>query len=190
MSGRNHWRVRRRREETRRTILPSRLAPRSLRSVLSLKARGRFSEATGAGGIRVELDYTAKGYIYRARMYAEARTSPQRGRPCGFSLDATSRMDSRFRVPAAPHPSSRSRRRVMDCPTFFLAAFAAPSSFSSFLFSCFPSSVPSFVHFFLPSFHPSFSSSLYSYLPLFLFLSFLPFFSSSFFSSFCPYSFA
>ena len=41
----------------------------------SLKATGRFSEATGAGGIRAELDYTAKGYIYRARMYAEARTS-------------------------------------------------------------------------------------------------------------------
>lgn len=76
----------------------ARLAPRSLRSTLSLKARGRFSEATGAGGIRVELDYTAKGYIYRARMYAEARTSPQRGRPCGFSLDATSRVDSRFRI--------------------------------------------------------------------------------------------
>lgn len=176
MSGRNHWRVRRRREETRRTILPSRLAPRSLRSVLSLKARGRFSEATGAGGIRVELDYTAKGYIYRARMYAEARTSPQRGRPCGFSLDATSRMDSRFRVPAAPHPSSRSRRRVMDCPTFFLAAFAATSSFSSFLFSCFPSLVPSFVHFFLPSFHPSFLLFLSPALPS----SFLVSFFSSF----------
>lgn len=54
----------------------------------SFKAPGWFSEATGAGGIRVELDYTAKGYIYRARMYAEARTSVQRGRPCGFSLDA------------------------------------------------------------------------------------------------------
>lgn len=46
-----------------------------------------FSEATGAGGIRctqallcVEAgDYTAKGYIYRARMYAErARTLLQR----------------------------------------------------------------------------------------------------------------
>ncbi|KYN31344.1 hypothetical protein ALC56_14225 [Trachymyrmex septentrionalis] len=87
-----------RREETRRVVLPQRWAPRSLRSMLSLKARGRFSEATGAGGIRVELDYTAKGYIYRARMYAEARTSPQRGRPCGFSLDATWRVDSRFRT--------------------------------------------------------------------------------------------
>lgn len=81
MSGRNHGRVRQRREETRRAILPPRLVPHSLRSVLSLKARGRFSEATGAGGIRAELDYTAKGYIYRARMYAEARTSLQRGPP-------------------------------------------------------------------------------------------------------------
>ena len=72
----------------------------------SLKAPGRFSEATGAGGIRVELDYTAKGYIYRARMYAEARTSAQRGRPCGFSLDATSRVDSRIRCwPRFSHPA-------------------------------------------------------------------------------------
>lgn len=188
MSGRNHGRVRRRREETRRTILPSRFAPRSLRSVLSLKARGRFSEATGAGGIRVELDYTAKGYIYRARMYAEARTSPQRGRPCGFSLDATSRMDSRFRIRrAAPHPSSRSRRRVMDCPTFFLAAFCR-----SFLLFLFPVFLLSFLASFIRSFLPSFLSSflllfLSSSFPTFLFSCFFLFFLSSLFSSFLPF---
>lgn len=68
---------------------PPRRCHFSLSPLDSLKAPGRFSEATGAGGIRVELDYTAKGYIYRARMYAEARTSAQRGRPCGFSLDAS-----------------------------------------------------------------------------------------------------
>ena len=106
----------------------------------SLKAPGRFSEATGAGGIRVELDYTAKGYIYRARMYAEARTSAQRGRPCGFSLDATSRVDSRIRCwPRFSHPARLSlsfsfslslflslflrHPRVMDCPTFLFLRF-------------------------------------------------------------------
>lgn len=33
------------------------------------------------------LDYTAKGYIYRARMYAEARTLLQRGRSLNGNLD-------------------------------------------------------------------------------------------------------
>lgn len=158
MSGRNHGRVRRRREETRRAILPSRLDPRGLRSVLarslarSLKARGRFSEATGAGGIRVELDYTAKGYIYRARMYAEARTSPQRGRPCGFSLDATSRVDSWFRTRRIrPEQSEQTPRNGLPNfpPCRFHPAFSffltfLPSFFPFFLCSLFPFS------FFLP----------------------------------------
>jgi hypothetical protein len=84
--------------------------PPLLRSLArSLEAPGRFSEATGAGGIRVELDYTAKGYIYRARMYAEARTSPQRGRPCGFSLGATWRVDSRIQTRVGAAVSARTR---------------------------------------------------------------------------------
>jgi len=68
---------------------------------------------------RAELDYTAKGYIYRARMYAEARTSPQRDR--GFSLDATSRVDS--------HKDSEPRRRIGQTPRNGLPNFPllAPS---------------------------------------------------------------
>lgn len=57
----------RRKKERRKDTIPialSACAPRlaALRS-FELKARGRFSEATGAGGIRAraELDYTAKG---------------------------------------------------------------------------------------------------------------------------------
>lgn len=156
MSGRNHGRVRQRREETRWAILPPRSVPSQppLRA-LSLKARGRFSEATGADGIRVELDYTAKGYIYRARMYAEARTSPQRGRPCGFSLDATSRVDSRFSY--SSHPTcSRSKRRIMDCLTFLLAASSSLP----------PSLPPFFLSSFLPSFHfPSFQCIIPNFPP-------------------------
>lgn len=71
---------------------------------------------------RAELDYTAKGYIYRARMYAEARTSPQRDR--GFSLDATSRVDS--------HMDSEPRRRIGQTPRNGLPNFPPlllPSSF-------------------------------------------------------------
>ena len=53
-----------------------------------VQPRGRFSEATGGTGIHasVELDYTAKGYIYRARMYAEARTLLQRNRSSNLAL--------------------------------------------------------------------------------------------------------
>lgn len=135
MSGRNHGRIRREKRRDEPFFLRA-----WLRSVLSLKARGRFSEATGAGGIRVELDYTAKGYIYRARMYAEARTSPQRGRPCGFSLDATSRVDSWFRTRRL-----RVGANVMDCPTFLLAGSAALSFFAAFLPSLIPPFLPSFL---------------------------------------------
>lgn len=76
-----------------------------------------------------ELDYTAKGYIYRARMYAEARTSPQRGR--GFSLDATWGEREREREGTLAHTrgfgeSAQTPLRSNGLPNFPLLA-SAPS---------------------------------------------------------------
>lgn len=149
MSGRNHGRVRRRREETRRAILPSRLAPRGLRSVL---ARSKLEAGSQKLPVPVESAWSwiilPKG-IFIGRECMQKRGHRHKGAaPADLALTQLREWTHGF-VHAAFDPSSRSRRRVMDCPTFLHAA--STPLFPSFLLSFLPSFVPRFLFlFFLP----------------------------------------
>lgn len=186
MSGRNHGRVRRRREETRQTDRPFFLRA-WLRAASAPCSRSKLEAGSEKLPVSVESAWSwiilPKGIFIGRECMQKRGHRHKEAAPADLALTQLREWTHDF-VSAAPHPSSRSRRRVMDCPTFFLAAFAALSSFSSFLFSCFPSLHPSFVHFFLPFFLPC---SLPLSILAFLFSCFFLFFFSSLLPSFLPF---
>lgn len=151
MSGRNHGRVRQRREETRRAILPPRAR---LRAASAPCSRSKLEAGSQKLPVPVESAWSwiilPKG-IFIGRECMQKRGHRHKGAaPADLALTQLREWTHGF-VPAASDPQSEQtpRNRLPNFP---------PSSF-------FPSFLLSFLPSFLSSFLPSFVSSFLSFLP-------------------------
>lgn len=118
-------------ERRKDTISIARLVPLAALPSFELKARGRFSEATGAGGIRAR----AQSWIILPKgIFIGRECMQKRGhRHKGAADLALTQLREWTHTWIQNRAVESARLRVMDCPTFLSLLAPAPLLPSSFL---------------------------------------------------------